>query len=169
MPQLAFPLEIKSLDEQGRFVGFASTYSNTDLAGDQVMPGAFDATLKSSKQRPLLWQHRDPIGVVTLRDSPTGLIAEGQLSMGVQLAKDAFTLCRDGAVKGLSIGFATVREEYKAGIRQLLECKLYEVSMTPIPCNEMAVISDIKSRQDQQTIRTALKSFRQEILDALHQ
>jgi uncharacterized protein len=112
---------------------------------------------------PLLWQHRDPIGLISLSDSPQGLKAEGKLSMALQQAVDAYILLRDGVVKGLSIGFETIRSEFKGDVRQLLELKLFEVSLVTFPMNELATISGIKSANLNQISRAAaeLKQFRE--------
>ncbi len=162
MPISAFDFEVKKLTAKGEFTGLASTYGNLDLTGDICQPGCFTRSLANNRSRPLLWQHGPPCGLVTLEDSPTGLVATGQLSMGVQLAKDAYEFLKDGVVRGLSIGFQTVREEYVKGVRHLLEVKLYEVSLVTFPANEQATISGVKAAQQQQedAIRTALRDFR---------
>jgi hypothetical protein len=166
MPIRAFQFEVKTLNEKGQFNGLASTYGNTDEQGDAVMPGAFARTLaEKGKQRPLLWQHQNPIGLVTLSDSPTGLLAEGQLSLGLQLAKDAYVLLKDGVVRGMSIGFQTVRDEISGGVRQLLELKLFEVSLVTFAANEMAVVSSVKSLQVDEISRAAreLRAFYEQL------
>lgn len=169
MPVKAFSIEFKSLSDQGTFSGLASTYGNVDQGSDVCMAGCFSRTLQDGKTRPLLWQHSAPIGLVTLTDSPEGLLCDGQLSMGVQAAKDAFTLCKDGVVRGLSIGFQTVKEAFVGEVRQLVEVKLYEVSLTPFPMNELAMVSGVKAvqQQQQEKVRLAMKSFRADILAAL--
>ena len=165
MPIHAFALEIKRLTEKGSFSGVASTYGNTDLGGDVVMPGAFDRTLtEAGKQRPLLWQHSQPIGLVTLTDSPAGLAAEGQLSLGATLGKDAYVLLKDGVVGGLSIGYQTVKEQFVGDVRQLLEVKLYEVSLVTFPANQMATVTNVKSMDE---VRSALASFQSDFERAI--
>ena len=167
MPISAFPFEVKQLDEKGVFEGLAATYMNVDQGSDRVMPGAFSSTLAAGKQRPLLIGHKDAIGVVELSDSPQGLVARGKLTLAVQAARETYALMKDGAIRGLSIGFLAIREDLKDGVRQLLECKLFEVSLTPFPMNEMAVVTSVKSAQHHQQIQTALQSFHRELLSAL--
>src|SRR5207248_929630 len=148
--------------------GLASTYDNPDLIGDVMMRGCFTKTLsQGGKQRPLLWQHDAPIGVVDLTDDPEGLLAQGTLSMDVQAAREAYSLMRDGAVRGLSIGFQTVRESFQGETRQLAEVKLFEVSLTALPCNEKAVVTSIKTAQQKDRILGALQNLRVEVLGAL--
>jgi uncharacterized protein len=156
MPIQAFSFEIKTLGDQGQFTGLASTYGNTDLGGDVVMPGAFARTLaEGGKSRPLLWQHTSPVGLVQLSDSPAGLIASGQLTMAVQQAKDAYALMQDRVIRGMSIGFKVVRDQVSGGVRQLLELKLFEISLVTFPMNEMAQITAVKSMQASELSRVA--------------
>ena len=165
MPVKAFALELKELSPEGRFEGLAATYNNTDQQGDVCLPGCFTNTLRSGTERPLLWAHSAPVGLVELTDSADGLVAKGTLSLGIQLGKDAYTLLKDGVVKGLSIGYQTVKEKLSGDVRQLVELKLFEVSLVTFPANEMATITSVKA-VDQQ-IAIAVKSFRSEILAAL--
>jgi HK97 family phage prohead protease len=171
MPIQAFSFEVKSLGDQGQFTGLASTYGNTDLGGDVVMPGAFQRTLaEGGKSRPLLWQHTSPVGLVQLSDSPAGLIASGQLTMAVQQAKDAYALMLDHVIRGLSIGFQVVRDQVSNGIRQLLELKVFEVSLVTFPMNEMAQITAVKSMQRDEISRVAreLREFYKSISGSHH-
>ncbi len=170
MPISAFQFEVKQLDEQGTFEGIASTYGGPpDLGGDIVMPGAFDTTLAGSRQRPLLRDHKDAIGVVDLADSPQGLIAKGRLTMGVQAARETFALMKDGAIRGLSIGFQSVKEDYKDGVRQLISCKLFEISLCATPMNQLAMVTSMKSAQEHQAVLTALHDFKSDILRAIRE
>src|SRR5207245_6481254 len=92
MEQLNVKLQIKSLDEAGRFVGLASTYGNVDLGGDVVEPGAFQKTITDrGGEVPLLWSHdtRQPIGLAKLKDTSMGLSIDGQLVLDVPKAREA--------------------------------------------------------------------------------
>jgi HK97 family phage prohead protease len=162
MPLKAFAFEVKALSEQGQFSGIASTYGNVDQQGDVIQAGAFTRTLSDAgKQRPLLWQHSTPIGLVTLTDTASGLLAEGQLSLGIQQAKDAYVLLKDRVVRGMSVGFSTIKEQAVGGVRQLLELKLYEVSLVTFPANEMAGITSVKSATRQGTIEAFADALRE--------
>ena len=166
MPNRAFALELKGLTEKGEFSGLASTYGNVDQVGDIVEPGAFTKTLASSKERPLLWNHRDPIGTVQLTDSPIGLLVRGRLSLAIQKGAEAYTLLQDRVVTGLSIGFETIRSDLSGAVRHLREVRLWEVSLTWIPANQRALITAVKSL-DHNRIQSVLKGAADEILRAL--
>jgi HK97 family phage prohead protease len=133
-------LQIKEVTEKGEFSGYASTFGNEDLGGDIIMPGAFSKTISEKQDLPILWGHnpREVIGVNrSMKEDAKGLQVTGQLVMDVQRAKEAHSLMREGAVKGLSIGFDSIVVDFsryeKEGIRILKEIKLWEYSLTPFP------------------------------------
>jgi hypothetical protein len=128
-----------------------------DLGNDQIERGAFKQTLLQNASYPLLWQHKSdqPIGMASLSDSPAGLVIDGQLCLEVDEAKTAYTLLKAGVVKGLSIGYDTVRDSIDAaGIRHLEELKLWEVSVVTFPMNQSATVSSIKSLDEARRILT---------------
>ncbi|MGE5113124.1 MAG: HK97 family phage prohead protease [Acidobacteriaceae bacterium] len=147
-----FQFEVKSIASDGTFTGLASTYGNVDLGNDMVMPGAFTKTLSDKRgQVPLLMGHdtSSPIGLAVLTDTPSGLQVKGELVLEVPEAKSAYALLKKGVIKGLSIGYDTVKSVMDGGVRKLTELKLFEVSLTPFPMNESAVITSVKAEGDQ--------------------
>ena len=132
----------------GTFMGLASTY-DVDLGGDRILPGAFTKTISErGGQVPLLWSHSldDPIGVGRLAETAKGLEINGQLLLDIQSGRDAYARIKAGVVRGLSIGFMTLKESFKSGIREISEIKLFEVSLTCLPMNENAVITAVKQQ-----------------------
>jgi HK97 family phage prohead protease len=145
-------LEIKEISEQGVFEGILSPYGNVDEGGDVVESGAFTKTLKEQgNERPLLWQHRpgEPIGKLTLTDTEEGLLCKGQLLLDDALpeARKAYLLIKNKIVKGLSIGFESIRDSVEGTVRHLKEVKLYEGSVVTFPMNELALITSVKKRE----------------------
>jgi hypothetical protein len=142
-------IEIKDIGESdGTFVGLASVYGNEDLGGDIVEPGAFTKTLsEKGGEVPLLWQHnmREPIGIGRLTDTQKGLEIQGKLILTVGKAREAYDLMKNRVIKGLSIGYDTVRDEVKDKRRLLKELKLWEVSVVTFPMNELANVQSVKS------------------------
>jgi len=59
-------------------------------------------------------------------------------------AKKAYLLIKARIVRGLSIGFDTVKEVLDGGIRRLKELRLYEGSIVTFPMNEAAQITIVK-------------------------
>lgn len=151
METIDFRLQTKSLDESGIFTGFASTYDNTDFAGDRVVRGAFEKTLRDrGHEIPLLFNHdvARPVGLGRLTDTQKGLQIDGKLTLDAPDGRTAYCLMRDGVIKGLSIGFKVVRDDFKNGIRMLKEVQLFEVSLTALPLNEQARITAVKTVDD---------------------
>lgn len=145
-------LEIKEITDQGVFEGILSPYGNVDGGDDMVEPGSFTKTLKEQgNTRPLLWQHKTdtPIGQLTLIDQPDGLHCQGQLLMEDPDAQKAYRFLKARIVKGLSIGFETIKDSVEKGVRHLKEIKLYEGSIVTFPMNEMALVTSVKHRVKQ--------------------
>lgn len=141
-------MEIKEISEAGTFEGLLSPYGNVDHGADVVEPGAYTKTLKERGSKiPLLWQHKAdcPIGELELEDRKDGLYCKGQLLMELPEAKKAYLVIKAKIVKGLSIGFAAVKDSVEAGVRHLKEIKLYEGSIVTFPMNERALITSVKA------------------------
>ena len=146
-------LEVKDVSDDGTFRGVLSPYGNIDDGGDVVDPGAFARTLKENgPTRPMLWQHltEEPVGMLTLTDSPVGLLCEGKFLFDAALptSRKAYLLLKNKIVKGLSIGFQSVADEVIDGVRHLKEIKLFEGSIVTFPMNEMALVTAVKGREN---------------------
>ena len=130
-----FPFVLTKMDEElGTFTGYASIWDIVDSYGDAVAKGAFRKTLKDNDSFPMLWSHNTdtPIGIITGKEDKLGLAVEGKLNLDVQRAVEIRSLMKQKAIKGLSIGYQTMKEDAdrEAGTRILKELKLWEIS----PC-----------------------------------
>ena len=141
-----YNLKLKGLTDTGEFEGVASVYGNKDSYGDVVEAGAFTKTIQENPEIPVLYQHYDPIGKGTVEDSTGGLLIRGKLLLEVKQAQEAYALAKANIVKGLSIGYRVIKDEWDSAkqVRRLLEVKLYEVSLVTVPANELAGITGIK-------------------------
>lgn len=134
-------LEVKLANgDGGAFEGISSVYGNVDSYGDIVEPGAFTKTLSGRGSNvPILWQHNAalPIGSGEVYETSKGLAIRGRILDTVTQGREALALLRTGAVRGLSIGYKTVREQWDATrkARRLIEKKLCEVSVVTFPAN----------------------------------
>lgn len=77
------PVDLKSVEADGTFSGYASLFGTVDLGQDLVMPGAFRESLSSRGARgvKLLFQHdpNEPIGVwLEIAEDNKGLFARGR-------------------------------------------------------------------------------------------
>ncbi|MBC2884324.1 HK97 family phage prohead protease [Ochrobactrum sp. CM-21-5] len=153
----AVELDVKSVQEDGTFSGYAAVFGTKDSGGDIIRKGAFAASLAAvpAARVKLLWQHvRDePIGVWTsFTEDDHGLKAEGRLILETARGREAHALMKAGALDGLSIGFRTVRasQDSTKQARILEEVALKEVSLVTFPMHPDATVSNVKS--DNETI-----------------
>lgn len=147
-------LDIKSLSDAGDISGYASVFGNKDAGGDIVMPGAFAETMVENRRtgfRPkMLWHHdmREPIGRWSeFSEDGKGLFVTGRLNLEVQRGREAHALLKAGDIDGLSIGYATIDEEFdqSRGANLLKKVRLYEVSVVSMAMNQRASVTDVKS------------------------
>jgi hypothetical protein len=144
-----YSFNLKNLQNDGHFSGYASVFSVIDMQGDKVLPGAFHYTLNQWKQKKswpkMLWQHNpsQPIGIWhSLKEDQHGLYAKGQLLLDVQQAKEAYSLLKANAVNHLSIGFSVIDADYDRaqGCRLLKKITLHEISLVTFAANNEARI-----------------------------
>lgn len=144
---LRYDMEIKEINDDGEFFGTASAYGNIDYANEVMVKGAFDKHMDTT-MFPMLWQHKteSPIGVIHILGSDgDGLEIKGEINLEVQQGKEAHSLLKQKAIKGLSIGYTVLDDKWDKRIRYLTEVKLWEVSIVTFPCNELAQVSQVKS------------------------
>lgn len=145
-------LSVKSLEPQGSFWGYASSYC-VDKAQDQIMPGAFTKTLaywRSSKQRfPHLFFNHDMEEIIGLSqdmgEDEQGLWIKGRLLMDLPQARAVHSFLSQGQKGGLSIGFYPLKTDHHRSVRRIHEVSLKEVSFAPNPCNPEAMIREYKN------------------------
>jgi len=148
MEQKGFKFDVKSIDEQGVFEGYAAVFGNVDLGGDVIEPGAFKKTLQENPRMPILWQHNptEPIGVtLEAYEDGRGLKVKGQLNLETTRGKEAYALLKQGALKGLSIGYDSVKEAWEGTKRILKEIRLWEWSLVTFPMNPLAQVAEVKA------------------------
>lgn len=158
--RLNCPFEVKSIDENGVFTGYASVFGNIDAWDDVVMPGAFTDSLARRKPA-MLWQHDtgQPIGVWrSMNEDGKGLLGVGELLIeGVPRAREAYALLKAEALNGLSIGYVPVDYGFTKRdgkeVRELKVIDLWEVSLVTFPANDAARVTGVKGIGDLETVR----------------
>lgn len=168
--------EVKATDDAGQIEGYGSIFGNIDSHGDIVAPGAFKRSLEKRRAKgdaiPMLWQHdsRDVRGVWSdYAEDETGLKLTGSLVMDASTGPDTLALLRAKAVRGLSIGFVTVADEFdrKTGVRTLTEVDLWEVSLVTFPSNGDAMLTGVKSAEEIDAMSiTEIEQFMRQAWDA---
>lgn len=156
MEYKTFPFEVKDIDEQGVFWGYASVFNNPDSSWpmpEVVEPGAFAKTLKERAHKVrICHQHdwKEVIGKpVELREDERGLYVKAQLVLDVQRAREDYALMKAGALDELSIGYQVIKDEPGSvdglRVRRLKELKLYEISPVTVAANDQAAITGVKA------------------------
>ena len=145
-----------SVNDEGIFEGYLSTYDDVDSYGTYFIPGAWDKSIErfnSGEVIPVLWSHdrSKPIGKFTeLKSDEKGLWGRGKLTLEDPQAKIAYAHMKDGSVMGLSVGFEL---DYDNVIYNRLldalgiaEADLFECSVVVFPANSNAKITNFKSQ-----------------------
>jgi HK97 family phage prohead protease len=140
----------------GQFEGYGSVFGVVDSYRDVVEKGAFVESLDKHGMPKLLLQHSSwMVGgkYLEVYEDEKGLVVKGELNLEVQSAREVYSLMKQGAISGLSIGYSVLEEEVdrNTGVNHLKKLRLYEVSIVTFPANESANISAVKSAPD--TIR----------------
>ena len=150
-------LEIKadstSEDEKfGFFEGYASTFGNTDKTDDIIEKGAFLQSLNDKKPSDIkmFWNHYSDnlIGsYLELKEDERGLYVKGRINLMVEKGREAYALLKAGDLDKMSIGFRIKEANYNPDedIRIIKKVDLFEISLVPIPANDMAEVVDVKS------------------------
>jgi uncharacterized protein len=161
------PLDLKGVDPDGTFAGYASLFNTEDMGRDIVLPGAFRASLKERGPTgiKLLYQHNpaEPIGVwESLQEDSRGLLARGRLMLAVARAREVLALMRAGALDGLSIGFRAVtgKRDARTGIRRLARIDLWEISIVTFPLLPEARVAHVKSDADHRLLAAIAEATR---------
>lgn len=161
-------VEFKTSRDGGELSGYAAAWS-LDNGGDRIIPGAFAKTIRervAAGKVPLLdshiWDAAHTIGtVVEAREDARGLFIRAKLASTPD-AQAVRQKAREGHLSRMSIGYQPIQYEYERGddgqlIRVLKEVKLLEASVVPLPMNEDATITGIKSDDNEREIAERLR------------
>lgn len=128
--------------------GYLAAFNNTDLGGDVVLPGAFDASLAAGHKVRFLRQHDHSkvLGtVLALKADAHGLHGRFKISR-TPLGEETYQLLKDGALDSFSIGYLPDEAEHKdGGVRELKQVTLLEASVVSLPMNPRALVTAVKA------------------------
>jgi len=149
--KLGIKSELKQIDEEGVFEGYASVFGNVDSDGEIVDKGAFSKTLRENDGRfPLVWFHSpfEPVGIAQAEEDDRGLlIKRGELDLDVAKGREVHSGMRRGYIDRFSFGFRRVKEGMEDGVNHIKEVRLLEIS--PITrnfaANDQALLTDVRS------------------------
>ena len=134
--------------EQGIVEGYFARWDQVDSHNTRFQKGCFANSIKERKNKIVMRNsHGNPVGKpLEIREDDIGAFFVGQFSMGVQEAREAFTLISDEVVTGLSFGFQNVNSKVeKDGIRTFTEVTLLEISPTWLPSGDDSRITNVRS------------------------
>jgi HK97 family phage prohead protease len=148
---------------EGQFTGWGAVFDNVDAHGDVIRRGAFDQSIKSGQVTPLLWEHQasDPrsyVGeILDAKETDEGLQITGQFDLDSEFGQAAYRAVKSRRVTGLSIGYR-VRNSTKnaAGVTELTDIDLAEISVVSRPANDRALITATKSVERRESLRDAI-------------
>lgn len=151
---IAVPFEIRAADNASSdamiIEGYASVFDVIDSYETTFAKGCFDKSLRE-KGLPAFLLHHDSrmIAGTTLecREDARGLYWKAEFTKGVQHAEEAYRQAKQGAIKGISIGFiGTLYEEDEINdVRTFKEVELYECSLVAFPANPQAKIQAVRN------------------------
>lgn len=172
--------EFKLLDAEGSapvgsFEGYGSVFNNEDDNGDVVLPGAFTASLAMHKANgtmpKMLLNHGGlpwgtmtpdsmlPVGVWDgMSEDTHGLMCKGRLiNLDTESGKRLYGAMKEGQIDGMSITYR-VKDAIRGAKpneprRAIKAADLIECGPVTFPANELATISDVKSRRSDPTVR----------------
>lgn len=158
MEHLYKSFEIKADEKDtGSITGYFSTYDREpDSYGDVIAPGAFTDTIKAREESghpfPLCWNHDldQIIGKVdSIEDTEKGPLMTASF-FDTPLAQEKREIVKSGVVYQFSFAYdvleaGPVELEDGRKANELRKLDLFEVSIVPIPANQNAVMTEIKS------------------------
>ena len=168
-----FQVKSEGMQDTGTISGYFSTYDRIpDSYGDVIAPGAFTETIKAREEGghpfPLCWNHDldQIIGKVdSIEDTEKGPLMTASF-FDTPLAQEKRAIVQSGCVFQFSFAYdvleaeeITLEDGTKAN--ELRKLNLYEVSIVPIPANQNAVVTDVKSgrrnsKSDEDAIKQAI-------------
>lgn len=162
--KMYFTAEFKAIKEDGQrgiIEGYGSAFDVIDTYGEICLRGCFQESLQ--KRMPaMLWQHSadKPIGVWTEAvEDDRGLFLRGEINLEVTTGREAYALLKQGALKGLSIGFRYGdTEEGMDGMRRLKSVDLHEVSIVTFPANAQATVMQVRGDMTPRELERILRS-----------
>jgi HK97 family phage prohead protease len=110
--------------------------------------------------KPLAYRHNEPVGVITgAENREDGLYIDFDI-VNTTLGRDAATLARTGASRGLSVGFQPIKSAWTKtrDAVQHMSAGLLEVSLTPYPAYATAGVSAIREEGEPPMTETVIET-----------
>jgi HK97 family phage prohead protease len=156
---ISVPLELKFAGDEkpaGYFEGYGAVFGNVDQGGDVIERGAFAKSLSKGCRPGMYYNHDRKAGAIGVWDDvgedANGLVVKGRIiGLDTEQGKMNMARLREGAIKGLSIGYRVPPHGARRGsgkmgepTRILKEIDLKEVSVVDDPMNPLARLNFVK-------------------------
>jgi HK97 family phage prohead protease len=158
-------------DERGVIEGYASTFGNVDRHGDVIVKGAFEG---GRSKIPIFAMHNPSmaIGVGFVEEDSKGLKIRMKLAVDNpdsetlrDRAQEYYAMAKEGIIEKMSVGFIPLEREWKkrkvdgrdVPTRYIKKVDLVEVSLVPIPANDKARVTTVKSFDEDSIEKIAQK------------
>lgn len=171
-----FVLEVKQENRNGVPIGIVNGYLATwdeDDGKDQYIKGAFLEQLeefqeKGKKRIQLTDTHKKVVGgfpTSMLHEDDKGLWAQAEINLETQAGREAYALAKTGDYSSFSTEYKAIEKHFENGIRKITKSKLFGGAILATPMNQHAVISEVKSKDENEVISkginiTELKNIR---------
>lgn len=151
---LSLPFEVRSTKEnqeqtRGYIEGYASVFGVLDSYNTIFERGCFEKSLQNYGMPAFLLHHSstNPAGVtMEAKEDANGLFVRGEMNLEVQEIREAYALAKQGALKGISVGFVPRKwEDNEEYIRTFKEVDLMEYSLVTFPANPLAKVKAVRN------------------------
>jgi len=147
-------LSVREVDDDKRIIEGIATTPVQARDGDILETSGISFKLPI----PFLYRHKEPMGNVTsAKVTKDGITVRVQIGPpGISQALDeAWNMVKAGLVRGLSIGWRTIAEMYDKDIDgyRIMKSEWLELSAVPVPADPGAMISSIRSADEESGIR----------------
>jgi HK97 family phage prohead protease len=180
------PFEVKFAEDgtaaPGSFEGYGAVFGNIDSHGDVIEPGAFAKSLldraRDNRALPPMYKmhgamsgnRHEPIGVWEhMAEDTNGLHVKGRLiGLDTEQGKWTYAQLREGALKGLSIGYRVPPNGSRKGsgrpgepLRTIKAALLREVSLVDDPSNALSRVYSMKGAWGDEPLADEIKTIRE--------
>ena len=159
--------------EEGVLYGYASTFGTINKYGSRFLRGAYTKSIQEKGKWPFLWRHDFDhiIGQVTeAREDEYGLWCKFELNLEIEKAREVYSNIKKGIIEGLSVGVFILQDRFNKSLDCIdnLEARLFEISATPMPADEMAAVKVIHEafEADRETVETIVRRVCEELQKA---
>lgn len=151
--------DLKFIEGESAFSGYASVFGGDDSHGDTIHPGAYTDVLAAGSTVKMYFNHgwlrgEMPIGKMQLEQDEIGLrVVRAEFTPGLPAAAAVASGARHGTIDGLSIGFrpdaGSTKRKASGGGRDIFKiAHLKEVSVVDWPSDGAARMTDVRSAID---------------------